>query len=210
MKFTLTYDGELPSTGNSSRKIAKKWDIRKQISPQLKELWDTHPALRRAMQHRVIPKFCELDIGEAHHSTPVTVPVINVSENHIDLCASIKRGNVLFRPLVRDTYALACSLKIHFMRKEAVGRVYQGGDLDNRIKTLLDALSVPEPDQVISDTDTHMHCLLENDSLVTGLSVETVRLLSKPGSPENEVRLIIEVDVRITDARAYNSFFLGD
>jgi hypothetical protein len=43
VKFTLTYDGDLPSTGNSSRKTAKKWEIRKYFHPQLEELWNVHP-----------------------------------------------------------------------------------------------------------------------------------------------------------------------
>ena len=211
MKFTLTYDGQLPSTGNSSKKVEEKWAIRNQISPQLKELWITHPALLRATRYRVMPKSTNVQFLDAHHSI-IEPPVRSaaVSENQIDLCASIKRGNVNFHPLVRETFALACSLKILFMRKEAVGRVYQGGDLDNRIKTLLDALSIPTPEQVMNVPETDMYCLLEDDSLVTGLSVETRRLLSRPGYPENEVRLIIDVDVRITDTRIYNTFFLGD
>ncbi len=36
MKFTLTFDGEMPATGNSSRKCAAKWQIRKAFHPQLK------------------------------------------------------------------------------------------------------------------------------------------------------------------------------
>jgi hypothetical protein len=54
------------------------------------------------------------------------------------------------------------------------------GDLDNRLKTLLDALSVPNQDQVIPDPtiDDPIHCLLEDDSLVSGLEIETRRLLT--------------------------------
>jgi hypothetical protein len=96
------------------------------------------------------------------------------------------------------------------MRNEPIGRVYQGGDLDNRIKTLLDALKVPDQGQVCEQSEPNMHVLLEDDSLVTGLSVETRRLLNRPDKSENEVRLIIEVTVNVLDARAYNILFLGD
>ena len=45
MKFTLTYDGRLPSGGNKNKKEAI-WEIRKAFHPQLKDLWANHPALR--------------------------------------------------------------------------------------------------------------------------------------------------------------------
>lgn len=42
-----------------------------------------------------------------------------------------------------------------------------------------------------------------------GLNVETGLLLTQPGASIHEVRLIIEVDVRVTQARIYNQLFLG-
>jgi hypothetical protein len=42
---------------------------------------------------------------------------------------------------VRNSFALHCGLKVLFLRKEPPGKVYQGGDIDGRIKTLLDALN---------------------------------------------------------------------
>ena len=40
--------------------------------------------------------------------------------------------------------ALTCGLKILFLRKEGPGKlILQGGDIDNRLKTLLDALKMP-------------------------------------------------------------------
>ncbi|MFA5912139.1 MAG: hypothetical protein WC830_01135 [Burkholderiales bacterium] len=218
MKFTLTYEGELPSSGNSSKKVEEKWTIRKQISPQLADLWKIHPALIRAMNNRVVPKTGPFNLATPHHTDNTAYPTLqdaireglHMPDNHMDLCASIPVGKVNFRPLVRDSYALACSLHILFMRKGAVGKVYQGGDLDNRIKTLLDALSVPDANQVCDESELNMHCLLENDRLVTGLTVETRQLLNRPGSNETEVKLFMDVAVSVTDARTYNTLFLGD
>ena len=51
MKFTLTYDGELPSSGNGSKKLEKKWEIRKHFHPQLVELWNVKPALKQLQKH---------------------------------------------------------------------------------------------------------------------------------------------------------------
>ena len=93
------------------------------------------------------------------------------------------RGGRRFWPLVRDTFALKCNLGITFLRKEDAGRVYQAGDLDNRLKTLFDALAVPVTDQVISDDSSiadPIYCLLEDDALIMGINVQTHRLLARP------------------------------
>ncbi len=136
-----------------------------------------------------------------------------IQPNETDLCAPILRGSRLFRPLVRKSLAISCTLKILFLRKEIPGGVYQGGDLDNRLKTLLDSLSVPaHPEQVINDDRTiedPILCLVEDDALITGLSITTDRLLSQPNASKSEVRMYIEVDVWLTDARVYNTTFLG-
>jgi hypothetical protein len=54
------------------------------------------------------------------------------------------------------------------------------------------------------------YSLAEDDKFVTGLSVRTARLLGRPGVPDTTVRLVIDVDVRVTHPRAYNYWFLGN
>ena len=121
--------------------------------------------------------------------------------NIIDLCETINKHGGWFRPLVRESFALHCGLKITFLRKEAPGKVYQGGDIDGRIKTLLDALTMPQHvEQVLETTGTKddpIYCLLEEDALVSGLEVQSERLLTDQNHPSDYVRLIIEVDVRV-------------
>jgi hypothetical protein len=115
--------------------------------------------------------------------------------------------------LVRNTHALKCNLDITFLRKEDAGLVYQGGDLDNRLKTLFDALAVPPTDQVVDDqslSDDPVYCLLEDDSLITGVNVKTQRLLARPKSQKSDVLLVIDVDVRVVRPRGYNLMFIGD
>src|SRR5687767_867681 len=46
MRFRLTYDGLLKASGNQSNRPKEKWAIRRDIRPQLAELWSYHPALR--------------------------------------------------------------------------------------------------------------------------------------------------------------------
>jgi hypothetical protein len=212
LKFTLTYDGELPSTGNRSKKPREKWEIRKHFDPQLRELWRVSPALRLANVYSVLPATGGFGAYDTHHSNPQIFPKRTPLSGEIDMCAEIERQGRKFLPLVRETYALACGLKILFLRKEGPGRVYQGGDLDNRIKTLLDALSIPLEQQVIADEMTiedPIHCLLEDDSRIVSLDVQSERLLAGHTKSESEVRLIIEVDVRVTQMHIYNAQFLG-
>jgi hypothetical protein len=162
--------------------------------------WESHHSVEvpEAESPRESPRLTLEGMGE-------TAP------SRIDLCAPVIIGGHEFNPLVRERTALKCALKIIFLRHEPPGRVYQGGDIDNRLKTLLDALSVPQHDeQVIPGSTSPMFCLLEDDSLITGLDVQTQRLLAKPNVSKHDVHLLIEVDVRVTDPRGYNQMFLGD
>jgi hypothetical protein len=211
MKFTLTYEGELSSNGRP----AKKWEIRQYLHPQLVELWRVNPVLKMAERERIIPSRGPFHYIDQHHSydaeRPLDVSRIMPSDV-MDLGAPIERGGRKFLPLVRESFALNCLLKITFLRKEEPGRVYQGGDMDNRLKTLFDALAVPSADQMINDGGNPaepIYCVLEDDRLITGFGVDTHRLLTRPGVPESHVQLLIEVEVRLTQARSYNQFFLG-
>jgi hypothetical protein len=223
MKFTLTYDGRLPPSANKP-KNEEKWAIRKVLHPQLVDLWKSHPALRHIeVNERYFPKG-GAGLKQRHHDDPgPLMPVRNsiLQEMHeagnpeiFDLCEPIEKHGAWFKPLVRDSFALHCGLKISFLRKEAPGKVYQGGDLDGRIKTLLDALTMPQHvEQVLERASTKIgpiFCLLEDDSLVSGLQVESERLLtSEQTQPADYVRLNIEVDVRVRQAMIYNQSFLG-
>lgn len=209
MRFTLTYDGEL----GSDRGPAQKWSIRKQISPQLEELWRISPALQDVQRRRWIPESDPYSLFEVHHMADDKRAFTQApGKGSIDLCAPIVKGGRQFWPLVRNSLALRCGLKITFMRKEEPGKVYQGGDLDNRIKTLFDALSVPNVDQVVEDDGIGdpIHCLIEDDALISGITIETHRLLASPSMSPHTVHLLIEVDVRVVRPRVYNCLFLGD
>jgi hypothetical protein len=59
---------------------------------------------------------------------------------------------------------------------------------------------------VVDTSRSPTYCLLEDDSLITGLEIQTQRLLARP----NDVHLLIEVDARVANPRGYNQMFLGD
>jgi hypothetical protein len=93
----------------------------------------------------------------------------------------------------------------------AEGAGLSGGDIDGRIKTLLDALAMPQHTELENNSTTQhpIYCLLEDDSFVSGLNIESERLLTDQNHPKDYVQLIIEVDVRVRQATVYNVAFLG-
>jgi hypothetical protein len=213
MRFRLTYDGILRSTSNNPRPN-EKWDIRKQLHPQLAELWQVHPALQGYQMGYAAGAFGGLI---ADSTVPADLP-FTVDANRMRLTsyrATVGGHPQGFLPLVRSELMLTCSLDILFLRKDSPGSVVNAGDLDNRITTLFDGLRMPRdknemPSAGGLDADP-FYCLLEDDSLVTSLTVRTDRLLSRPDSNKHEVRLILDVVVSPTRVKIeINSGFVGD
>ena len=90
------------------------------------------------------------------------------------------------------------------LRPEPPGSIItQGGDIDNRLKTLFDALKVPKeslaipPEDKPKDVETPFFCLLEDDNLITKVSVVTDRLLEKCQSA-SAVEMLIQVTTKTT------------
>jgi hypothetical protein len=212
MKFTLTYDGPLPAANKPKKEDV--WRIRKELDPQLRDLWASHPALKMAEENRWFPKTGGTVLTQGHHLHPGPIfaqGTRNSLTDIIDLCEEVEQHSAWFRPLVRDSFALHCGLTLRFLRHEPPGKIYQGGDVDNRVKTLLDALSMPRHREQVLATNTKVeaiYCLMEDDSLVSGLNIESERLLSNKKNPADYVRLNIEVDVRVHMGTIYNQSFL--
>src|SRR5437879_2426081 len=81
----------------------------------------------------------------------------------------IELGGFTFIPLIAEQLDHVAMLSITLLTAEEPGRaVTQAGDLDNRIKTLLDALRVPKSvselpkDDRPLDGETPFYCLLED------------------------------------------------
>jgi hypothetical protein len=107
-----------------------------------------------------------------------------------------------FAPLVSQRVHLVAELDVQVLWPQAPGAIItSGGDIDNRLKTLLDALKMPsEPTALPPGVGPQLgeepfFCLLEDDSLVTKLAVDTARLLEPTGST-SEVELWIRVTTR--------------
>jgi hypothetical protein len=105
-----------------------------------------------------------------------------------------------FTSLVHPRWNFRADLDIIMLRPEDPGRLIIQGDIDNRLKTLFDALTRPQHPQDVpaswtpSASEDPVHCLLDDDSLVKSVSVRTDRLLA-PGTP-SDVKLVINVKVQ--------------
>ncbi|WP_194904211.1 hypothetical protein [Catenulispora rubra] len=171
MRFTLTYDGPLASNANPQR----KHEIRLKLHPQIKALWNYPPM--QANQDWVAKD----------------------SKDPIMLKEVAGHG---FAALVISGQQLYAELDIVLLRPGTPGGiVVTGGDIDNRLKTLFDALRRPIDPQEIpknwspAEDEDPLFCLLEDDHLISRVSVRTERLL-EPNIPPSHVRLFINVEVR--------------
>jgi hypothetical protein len=106
------------------------------------------------------------------------------------------KANDIYRfvPLIGERLATSCSLDILFLRRDAPGGlVKHGGDLDNRIKVLFDALRMPQnrgelPTSAPETDEDPFYCLLEDDRFINGVTITTDKLLT-PLEPNSEERI---------------------
>jgi hypothetical protein len=201
MRFYLVYRGQLSATqGKRGKRSLERQEIRKQISPQLKRLWEVNRSLIKLQWDARVPDPANGGFMSVE-STPLA-PHFNAPPQHppqegfIDLCLPMSRGGKKFRPLVRTSLDLTCSLNILFLRQEDPGAILKkAGDIDNRIKTFIDALEMPDETDLDGDeTDDLNYRLLENDTLVRGLEIDSERLLLPEKDFPNQVHLVIHVE----------------
>jgi hypothetical protein len=201
LQFRLTYEGLLHPSSNGAKRGSHKHDIRRQFHPQLKKLWEVSPQLKN--QPFTLPDEA-ITIGG-----PMPVDVIE------RLAALRSLGNYRFVPLVTEELSLWCGLDILFLRPGGANAVFRSGDLDNRIKTIVDALKRPTTLDEIGDNspvtgEDPFYCLLDDDSLVAKLSVEADELLQHVGGDvpnEKDARLVITVTVRPSKVQWNNLAF---
>jgi hypothetical protein len=98
-------------------------------------------------------------------------------------------GELEYVPLISDRLSIQAELEITLLSAARPGGLLNHtGDIDNRLKTLLDALSVPTNQQAeaqltFAPPDKRVFCLLDDDRLVVRLDISNDRLLSlEPGS----------------------------
>lgn len=205
MRFRLTYEGELKSGGTS---VAKhKHDIRKHFHPQLKQLWDTHELLSTYRVYGSFQEISERPLARYFGFGPSGEG--KMLKDVISEAEAFSQGEFRFVPLVCEKFHLQCSLDFLFLREDPIGSFR--GDLDNRLKTLIDALRMPKgselPESRLPDKDENpLFCLLEDDKFITSFSVKSDTLLNKM-THKNYVKIVIGVTIQPTYATDFNLGF---
>jgi hypothetical protein len=191
MQFRLTYEGKLLSNGHAQH----KHEIRKKFHPQLRQLWEITPSLNEMRN----PVRELVEVNRPPDRSRVEY-----------LAEEFSRNNYQFVPLVtRDLGISFCGIDILFLRPDPPGNVVKKSDIDNRLKTLFDALRMPEGKAELGGFDTPgpdeipFFCLLQDDALITKVSVETDFLLQPTGEKfeKNDARLIITITLQPAIAR---------
>jgi hypothetical protein len=200
MKFRLTYEGRLESSGNSGGKSRHKHEIRRAFHPQLKQLWQIEPNL---INFRAHPHYYEGDkLNGGQGKTPVWEAISH----------AYQRCGYRFVPLAplpsgNREFSLLVGVDILLLRQGAPGTVMSQGDIDGRLKTLFDALRMPTNLSELGgydapgDEEDPFFVLLEDDKLLNHVSVETDTLLQPTPSANgqylaNDARVIITVTTK--------------
>ena len=193
VEFHLVYSGNLLKGAGTNKRSYEKHSIRRQLHAQLKRLWETHPALKE-----YAAKTVERDDDGNILVSPK--PFLDY------LADGYATGGVRFIPLITEPNGLICSLDILLLRPEAPGTIlHSAGDIDNRIKTLIDALRIPAHPQEIKSRPNDepdpnpMYCLLQDDKLITTLRVKTDRLLLPEVASVRDAVLVIHVETTQMD-----------
>ena len=182
MEFTLFYEGLLKPNGDKQH----KQNIRRFFHKQLIRLWEEN-------ELKYYGQFLKKEGFKKDWE---------------------KRG-FKFIPLVFTNSGQVAQLELFILWQDYPGSIVTNkGDIDNRLKTLFDALKIPEQSQDIPENDfpqegeDYFYCVLEDDKLITKISITTDRLLYANGS-ESEVKLFIRVKFKsgklLFDGKAYFS-----
>jgi hypothetical protein len=203
MEFRLTYAGPLHATqrdpleGKPPKHTENRYAIRQVFHGQLKKLWETIPNRQKKADAYIYD----------HSVKEPLMSVESLAERH-----ALYGFN--FVPLVTEELDLICDLEILFLRPDRPGGVVWTGDIDNRLKTLLDAMRIPEAGEDYAarkptEDQKPFFCLLEDDKLITKVAVETDRLLEPIGTGENaaDSRLVITVRLRPFEITPFNLHF---
>jgi hypothetical protein len=174
-------------------------------------LWSEHPELKEQKTDRYVINLTPPNSVDPPPNTRIIRKVVAIrgvigdaARSWVELIASQHTTAFgQFVPLVRESNGFNCELTILFLRRDAPGSLFtQGGDIDNRIKRLLDGLRMPQNKDelggdVFGECETPLYCLLQDDKLITSMNVVTDRLLEPvaDGEEMSDVQLITHVTI---------------
>lgn len=172
MHITLTYKG--PVQGNA-RKQSDVWRLRKSFHKQLYKLSLTN-------EFEYVEKYANQDTEKSHPNIGIDV------------------ANSRYVPFITSKMKTRCSLYVRVFRGvRQYNPVLGNVDLDNRVKTLIDALRAPQQISETKESDgTVRYVLLEDDSLIDGITVKSGHYLDE--EDEGVVLAIITANIHLAHA----------
>lgn len=228
MEFRLTYEGPLyasqpskqycpevkcPLKQNKALKLSThKQNIRKHFHRQIKVMWEKHPVLSEF----TLCKNCGIDtrplckpdfaVLGGHEHIPVSE---YLASNHIV-------GDYSLVPLVAEEFGVTCSVDVLLFQHGHHEGVFKAGDLDNRIKTLIDGLKKPLKVNAFGDhkkptrTEKPFFCLLEDDSMISSFSVKSDQFFATTPTQKDEhyVKAVLAIKVRPSFPTQFNLAFI--
>jgi hypothetical protein len=179
MRFTLFYKGPLRANAGPEA----KHELRKYFHKQLSVLWKRLP----------LSELYNPSIGPGR-----TTPGARCIELYT------------FLPIATPDFAATIDLNVQLLRPGSPGAIVSpSGDIDNRLKTLFDALSIPQSNQLPKHKgpaadENPMFCVLADDKLISSISVRTLELLDPTFNPR-EVMAVIDISTQVTHALSGNT-----
>jgi hypothetical protein len=197
VEFRLLYSGnELVSKGDASQQqVLRRW-----FHLQLKQLWKSNSQLTRLAVGRGIADLPEGgNVNEKDTAEAAQVAFFNRMGN------LYQRGSFRFVPLIVEDLCLRVSIDILLLRRDQHPLIKEGGDIDNRLKTLFDAFRVPDTTAglggIPGEDEDPFFVLLQDDKLISEIKVSTDNLLMLPRQKVVDAKdafLVIDVKLKPT------------
>ena len=188
MKFKLLYFGDILI--NPKKRAQHIADIRMKFHPQLKKLVEHSPWIN--LTQYIVPN-------------PTKSPI---TTRHV--------GGIDWNPIITPNLKLIAELDIQMLHPEIVG--VPRSDIDNRVKTIMDGLRCPQNEHEIGANTPRdigpIYTLLDDDHLITKLSVNTSHLLDTSIFSEDILRtpdsifMMLDVNVRVAEGTLENLPFM--
>ena len=204
LKFRVTYRGPLKTKASAIEKTA----IRMELSKQFRRLWEYHPVLKDLIYD---PTQDEAVRGTGEYYDPKVLMWQKLAKLY-------EGAGCKYVPLVNDWLSLTAGIDILYLRPDIPGNILTSGDLDNRLKTLFDALKKPKNSAELGGApppleDQPVFVLLEDDRQVSSVSVEADRLLDFPDAskgmdPNTYAHLMMTITVKAVNYQPNNRYFI--
>ena len=191
IEFRLLYSGQLLSSGNEGHP-AEKHAIRRIFHPQLRRLWAIKPTLRALAVNTPLGIYAKAAAIRKANSLDLPLPphMEEFEQQKFDLSIQSlgkkwARAGYNIVPLVTHSLVLRCSIEILLLRPDEKRFVFEQGDIDGQVRTLIDALRMPDTTDETgqaspTEDEKPLFCLLEDDRLISEVKVTSDQLLMLP------------------------------